>query len=120
VLHELLGWQDGRLLFVAHPHVRSAAVVGEEVIAGQTMSILAVEFDTQAYNVLERWYGPEALPEEPDSQTLTSRIWVGQGDGFMHASTSILTTRIGTQTLELTLDTNYVGFNQPVTIPDTN
>ena len=117
VLHELMRFENGRLQFHAHPYIRTAAIVGEETIAGQTMSIIAAEFDTQAYNVLETWYGPQALPEQPASQTLSSRLWVGQLDGFIHASTSTLTTRIGDQTLELNLDTNYLGFNQPVTIP---
>lgn len=118
ILHELVRVQNGRLLFFANQYVRSAAIVGQEELGGQTMSVVAVEFDTQAYNLFETWYGAGISPVAPDSQTLSSRLWVGQTDGLIHTSTSILNTRIGDQTLTLTLETNYTGFDQPVTIPE--
>lgn len=118
ILHELVRVQNGRLLFFANQYVRSAAIMGQEELGGQPMSIVAVEFDTQAYNLFETWYGTGISPIVPDSQTLISRLWVGQTDGLIHASTSILNTRIGDQTLTLTLETNYTGFDQPVTIPE--
>lgn len=120
ILHELFQFQGGRVLFTANQYVRSAAVVGEEVRDGQPMSIIAIDFDTQAYNLYETWYGADSMPIPADEQSLSGRVWVGQQDGLIHASSSLLTTRVGDQTLTLALETTYTAFNQPVTIPQVN
>ncbi|MBK8434181.1 MAG: hypothetical protein IPL28_24115 [Chloroflexi bacterium] len=65
ILHELVRVQNGRLLFFANQYVRSAAIVGQEELGGQTMSVVAVEFDTQAYNLFETWYGAGISPSRP-------------------------------------------------------
>lgn len=115
ILHELFRLQNGRLFFFAHDFITSAEIVGQETRNDVDTTIVAIEFDPEAYDLYALWYGEEVtIPEA--QQRFTSKLWIGT-DGRLYESESRLETVVQGDTTLLTLTTTYGRFNEALEIP---